>query len=234
MTASEILEAAELRAYPSLTLQKISDKLMVSRLSELDRRAYMLATQLAPEKVLRQGTVVTLDSDYSKTQKGYSLPDAVRYLDFFYQDTDNNIRDLRIVTSREQYTVQSGQPAGIIKAQDYGSGARLFPVDPIGKNWEESNTTRGHFKGDGDQILWRYVPKHQPLSSKEDTLYSPDEARSWLEESLLEFILYSVKQPLQSRDTLQDLWRQYMWDLYNFSQLETNWSGWRHSQDGDT
>lgn len=181
MLVSDVFADAESLAYPYIDKSGISPAQLLRQLTALDQEVLTVAAQNAPGWVSVAGTPVTVV--LATNPNGYSLTAALSYSDFEYVDKDGYTYPLNGVTD-SQFDNPSWHPAYRLE------GLKFFPADPLGKRWAGTEA-RSWFKGDGDQVLYRYVPLVTQLVAKSDTLKSPEAARAYFARSLALTIILS-------------------------------------------
>ena len=82
----------------------------------------------------------------------------------------------------------------------YIRGSTFFPVDPIHRNWDADLGDRDYYRGDGDIVKYRYIAEPIRVTTMAQVLASPDEAESYIRESLtLNLLLANLEGVPESR-----------------------------------
>ena len=175
LTASTLIDNALTAAYPFVPEYGVAKGQLLRRLSALEQEIVFHYTMHAPERIASSGTVV-IDSANNAT--GHTLTTAQSYYDFKLFTVENVFEsDIRIVPDRS-YDLPPVHPSAVIR------GVLLLPSDPYGRRWATDAGQRPWFRGNGDEIRYRYVPAPAQISTLSATLVSPDEAQQYIEHQL--------------------------------------------------
>lgn len=176
LTVSDLIQDAETLAYPHVGPQKPARGPLLRALSALDASFAREIANARPELLSTQASEITV-GDNAANLAGYALTSALSWTDFKYVDKDAAVYDLYIVPERF-YDEPQQNPSCIIQ------GTTLLPCDPNEKRWD-GTTQRIFFIGDGDKIMYNYIPFPATLDGLTSTLVSPDFARDWFVWSLV-------------------------------------------------
>lgn len=180
LTPLNLIEDAKLQAYPHMRDELVSPGALLRQLTSLDREVVGLFATHAPERISAQGTDVTIV--FANNAAGYALSAAKFYTDFKYISIDGEILPIEIVPEGK---APSKHPAARVQ------GLTFLPIDPLDRGWDASLGDRNYFKGGGDEVQYRFIVEPSRVTSMSQTLASPDEAESYLRDSLALNILLS-------------------------------------------
>ena len=199
LTASELIVDARTEAGGFTGAQKVSDARLLNRLSRLDQQVVQITANNAPD-LLSQVTD-TASISQNGNEQGYQLQDGIHYRDFVYVNEDNETTPIQIVMKKDQDR-PGIHPAAYLETNK--SAAIFYPIDPLGKRWDDFSEARSWFDPDDNpEFAYSYVPPGGGLSSLSDTLGSPDMAASYLVTELVLMIL--LEQPNAPQAKLQEL-----------------------------
>jgi hypothetical protein len=177
ITAGSILDSARRQAYPwGQGPIKVSEAALLEHLSRLDYQIASKTSRAAPHLLAVQASAVAV-GNLAATAAGYALQaGGLLYRDFEWEDKDGNFKPIRVVPELE-FNAAPQHPAGVLR------GGTFFPADPLNKHWEGSDS-RVFFKGDGDNIHYKYILIPTKLVDRTSTLASPDFAEQYFISSL--------------------------------------------------
>lgn len=221
MQASDIINAAKRRAYPHGSLQRVPDRVLLSRLNSADSKVVNKVAQEAPGILSEESDKISVTD--SENQSGYSLNDAAAYTHFELVDESNDdyARRIRILDAEDLHQPPS-HPSGIVAPDS--SGYAFYPADPQEEGWTTSGD-RVFFDPDDHAIRYRYVPTHTELTSLSDTLDSPPVARQLFEQAVI--VQIKSSQPVPPPDLEQEMqreqrsWQQLWMQLHKMIDEET-------------
>lgn len=187
LTASSLITAAKKRTFGSKGVQKISTSLLLEELSFQDQLLTQMAAQIAPDLLVTVTSSVTF-TDAGNTN-GYTLSNGIHYRDFLHKDTTDDVyRPINIVARQHRHS-HAKPPAGMLRT---ASAAGVFyPIDPLGKEWNGSDSREWFEPAEGHTMTYSYVPMPVPITALSDTLKSPQMAREVIVSSLELTILLS-------------------------------------------
>jgi len=178
LTPLNLIDDAKLGAWPFMRDEFVSPGALLRQLTSLDREVVALFLTQAPERLSAQATDITIVSTTNGT--GYALTAAKGYTSFTYVDKDGIPEEIEIAPEGD---LPSKHPSGRVV------GSTFYPIDPIDREWSATFGTRAFYIGDGDKVRYRYILEPVRVTSMSQTLASPDEAESYLRESLVLGIL---------------------------------------------
>jgi len=181
LTVSDLIQGAELAAFPYIPEEGTPRAVLIRQLSNLDSEVVSMCVKQNASFLVTAATSLPVVTATNPT--GYTLSAARSWLNFQWVDSDDNIFPIRIVDERE-YDHPPRHPAGIIRA------SKFYPCDPLELSWETSDA-RTIYVGDGDVITYSYVPEHTKLTTLAATMSGPDFARTFYEKSLALNIMLS-------------------------------------------
>lgn len=180
LTPLNLIEDAKLSAFPFMRDENVAPGALLRQLTTLDREVVGLFAQHVPERISVQGTDIPVV--FATNATGYALSAAKRYTAFEYVDKDGEIYSIEIVPEGKE---ASRHPAARVQ------GLTFYPIDPLDRSWDASFGDRNLYVGNGDEIRYRYIAEPARVTTMSQTLASPDEAESYLRESLTLSILLS-------------------------------------------
>lgn len=180
LTPLNLIDDAKLQAYPFLRDETVSPGALLRQLTSLDREVVGLFAVTAPERISVQGTDVPVV--FASNGTGYALTAAKVYTSFKLVDSDGEVHSIEIVPEGKE---ASRHPAARVQ------GLTFYPIDPLDRSWDASLGDRVFYIGNGDEVRYRYIAEPARVTSMSQTLASPDEAESYLRESLVLSILLS-------------------------------------------
>jgi len=178
LTPLNLIEDAKLGAWPFVRDEFVSPGALLRQLTSLDREVVTLFATQAPERISAQGTDIPIVAGTNGT--GYALTAAKSYTDFRYVDSSGIPVEIEIASEGD---LPSKHPAGRVV------GSTFYPIDPTDREWSATFGNRAFYIGDGDKVRYRYILEPVRVTSMSQTLASPDEAESYLRESLVLGIL---------------------------------------------
>ena len=178
---SDLIADATQQAYPYISENALAPGPLLRHLSVLDADVVNWFSVTAPERLSTAGADITVVLATNPT--GYALTTGRSYYDFRWIDKDGNVWPDRIrIVPESQFLSPPAHPAGIVR------GSTFFPCDDLGLRWT-STATRTFFIGNGDTIAYRYMTEPVRITALSQALISPDEARDYLQWSLVMHIL---------------------------------------------
>lgn len=172
---------------------------LLSYLSTLDEQVTQLANQTAPHLISEKKARFSVDKD--SNANGYLLREASSYVSFVYEGDDDNSFPIPIVPERELET--SKRPlAAVVK------DCRFYPVDPLGRSWDDTDDSRLFFWDSDDEVTYSYVPLPEQLEKLSDELVAPVHARNYFIQALVSFIVSAqpnISQLIVEKTAAQEL-----------------------------
>ena len=185
LTPQNLIDDARLEAWPNLREENISPAALLRRLTSLDREIVGLFAVHAPERISVRATDIPVV--FASNGTGYTLTAAKHYLNFLYADKDGIESEIEIIGDGKR---PSRQPAAYVR------GNTIFPYDEYERDWDPEFVGRSFFRGDGDEIRYRYVLEPVRVTTMSQTLASPDEAESYIREALTLQVLLTCGEPV--------------------------------------
>ena len=188
LTVSNLIDNALALAFPFVPEYGVAKGQLLRRLNALEQEIVLHYTMHAPERIALSGVVIV---DSANNITGHTLQATAQSMYDFKLFDGNGLfqANIRIVPDR-QFDAPPVHPAAVIR------GNTLLPCDPFGERWASTPNSRPWFRGDGDEIRYRYVPAPTQITTLSATLASPDEARQYIEHSLALQILVSTSASL--------------------------------------
>lgn len=180
LTPLNLIDDAKAQAFPYLRDENVSPGALLRQLTSLDREIVGMFATHAPERLSVQAADAAIV--FATNATGYALSAAKVYTDFKYVDKDGEISNIQIAPEGKQ---PSKHPAARVL------GSTFYPIDPLDRAWAASFGDRVFYVGNGDEVQYRYIAEPARVTTMAQTLASPDEAESYIRESLVLSILLS-------------------------------------------
>lgn len=195
LTASTLINDAELLAFPHITDPPAPRPMLLRSLGSLDAEIVRLLLAEVPHALSATGTAVTI-VDNPTNITGYVFATAgFQIQQLTHKKANGDLTPVEIVTLDRLDDTSATHPAGVIVNQ-----VRFLPVDPLGKRWNGSDARSWYVVGETVEYRVATVPTSPPTLAS--TLTSPDSARDFFLQALRLALL--LRYPEVPERTIED------------------------------